>query len=293
MDRSFLTYSTKDSVGEWLSRVSVPHEKFKKYFVGELLSFSCLSGVGMGLLGFHRFIGAIVLFSVACGIVGIQLLARLFSLPRWWPGKIFGIALVFVMVWWGDSYLGGLAVEEAEEYYEQIIRSLSHPQNSPPPSIVVVPAPSNTTTVEKEPSFTRQQLDDLLNSNIHQIDDWRGQWQKVQIRASSMENDAHNFPPQSREKMLSRAKQIRRDPMRAAIEPREMKKIVSTSNRLQKEVVTNWLSVVDREALPQPNQVSAIFKKFESNDYSVGDVTNLDSYMRTIQRRFEDSKSTN
>jgi hypothetical protein len=293
MDRSFLTYSTKDSVGEWLSRVRIPHEKVKKFFGWEVISFGCLSGVGMGLIDAHRFSHAIYLFSVACAVVGIQLLFRVSAIHNRWPWKTLGIVLVLALVWWGDAYLVGLAVEEADDYYAQVIISLSHPQNSAAPSIVVVATSSNPTTVEKEPSFTRQELDDLLNSNIHQIDDWRGQWQKVQIRASSMENDAHNFPPQSREKMLSRAKQIRRDPMRAAIEPREMKKIVSTSNRLQKEVVTNWLSVVDREALPQPNQVSAIFKKFESNDYSVGDVTNLDSYMRTIQRRFEDSKSTN
>ena len=143
-------------------------------------------------------------------------------------------------------------------------------------------------------TFTRQQLDDLLNSNIYKIGVWRQHWLIEQGRAAQLEADATlpKISSKNRKEYLRQAEQIRKDPRRAAIEPSEMRSIVSTSNQLQKEVVANWLGVMDRDILPDPNYVRALFKKFESNSYSIQDIGDLDSYMRRIRERFEVSRST-
>jgi len=102
---------------EELYRVRVPHEKLKRFFGWELLSFSCLSGVGMGIVSFHRFPDAIIVFSISCAVVGIQLLFRIFSINNWWPWKVICVPLVFLGVILGQEYLMGIVQDAASEFH--------------------------------------------------------------------------------------------------------------------------------------------------------------------------------
>jgi hypothetical protein len=101
--------------------IRIPHEKIKKAFGWEVLSFSCLSGVGMGLIGLHRFTDAIILFSLACCVVAIQLLFRSFAVSNWWPWKVICIVTIFLGCWYADQYLLGVVRDAQNEYYSQII----------------------------------------------------------------------------------------------------------------------------------------------------------------------------
>jgi hypothetical protein len=264
---------------------------------------SGLAGIGFETMGSHPILGkCLILLSAIWATVEIYQANEIESLRPAVRGAFIVVVWTFVVLFIGPETVQMATKKQDAEAVAVYApnpapvsgrRNVSTDSKIPLPGTTPANTPRDTLPPTEVSTFTRQQLDDLLNSNIHQIDDWRDQWQRVQITATRLENDAHYLPPKSRAEMLSRAKKIRRDPMRAAIEPSEMRKIVATSNRLQMEVVANWLSVIDRAALPQPSQVSAIFKKFGSSDYSVGDITNLDSYMRAILRRFEEGKSTN
>lgn len=105
--------------------IRIPHEKFKKVFGWEVLSFGCLSGVGMGLISLHRFTDTMVFFSLACCVVAIQLLFRAFVIPDWWPWKIICIAMIFIGCWYADQYLLGVVRDAQNEYYSEIITALT------------------------------------------------------------------------------------------------------------------------------------------------------------------------
>lgn len=98
-------------------QMPIPHEKIRRFFGWEILSFSCLSGLAIGLVGFHRFGAAILTFSVACLVVAIQVLFRFFSMQRWFPWKITLIVLTCAFAVWGDWYLMDVVKDARKEYY--------------------------------------------------------------------------------------------------------------------------------------------------------------------------------
>lgn len=103
----------------------IPHEKLKRFFGLEILSFACLSGIAMGLVTFHRFIAGTFLFSLACIVVGVQLLIRWFEIPQWLPWKAILIPMTAVALIWFDYYLIGVVGDARDEYYSAQISSLA------------------------------------------------------------------------------------------------------------------------------------------------------------------------
>ncbi len=139
----------------------IPHEKLRRFFGWEILSFGCLSGVGMGLVTFHRFSDAIVLFSVACVVVGIQVLFRIFAIQDWWPWKVIAIALTFIGVSFCDSYLTRVAIEQEGEYYAALIEKLARV-----PSRLPAAKPStNDTAANTSPPVTKKQPRPLIKQD--------------------------------------------------------------------------------------------------------------------------------
>jgi hypothetical protein len=106
--------------------IHVPHEKLRTFFGWEILSFGCLSGVGMALVGFHRFPDAVIFFSVACLVVGIQVLFRIFTIQKWWPWRTLYILTVFGGASLGAEYLIGVVNEAKNEYYDDLIARYAH-----------------------------------------------------------------------------------------------------------------------------------------------------------------------
>jgi len=115
----------------------------------------------MGLVTFHRFSDAIVLFSVACVVVGIQVLFRIFAIQDWWPWKVIAIALTFIGVSFCDSYLTRVAIEQEGEYYAALIEKLARV-----PSRLPAAKPStNDTAANTSPPVTKKQPRPLIKQD--------------------------------------------------------------------------------------------------------------------------------
>lgn len=125
-----------------INHMHVPHEKLRKFFGLEILSFGSLSSVGMALIGFHRFVDAVFFFSLACAVVGIQILIRTFTIHNWWPWKIVAVAAVFVAVIWGDRYLVKVAIGQMDDTYaESVSRDADASRNTMKSAPLVKSAP--------------------------------------------------------------------------------------------------------------------------------------------------------
>jgi hypothetical protein len=156
----------------------------------------------------------------------------------------------------------------------------------------------NAKNTPQEPdlsTYTRPQLDDLLKSDVHKLVDWRENWSWEQFQVARLRGDAHldHTPPNVRDSMLKHADDLERDPWDAAMEPSDVKSLVSTSYSLQSEVVKHWLSVIDKRGLPQPDAVEGMFKRMRYHGYAVTDISSLIGYMQLISRKFEATQGTN
>jgi hypothetical protein len=119
--KPILSYPADEPYVKRIWRIHVPHNQLKKVFGWELLSLGFLSGIGIGLVGFHRFWDSIIFFSLACLVVAIQILFRIFTI-RSWLGKAIAIVLALAVVCFGDRYLLNMVAEQEDEYYGGLIK---------------------------------------------------------------------------------------------------------------------------------------------------------------------------
>jgi hypothetical protein len=93
----------------------VPHETFRKFFTFEIISFVSMFGFAMGLLTYHRFIAAIILFSVGFITLSVRGMLGAFSIIK--PWKWAGVFVVFMITVCGELYLMGIVNQAESEYY--------------------------------------------------------------------------------------------------------------------------------------------------------------------------------
>jgi hypothetical protein len=79
----------------------------------------------MGLLGFHRFFAAAILFSLSCLVVAVQLLMRWFEMAKGQTWKVPFIILTFVWVAACELYGIGVVTDSRDEYYAGQVQTLA------------------------------------------------------------------------------------------------------------------------------------------------------------------------
>jgi hypothetical protein len=135
----------------------VPHDRVSQFLAVEILSFASLFGIAMGLLEYHRFYAAIVLFSLGCLILGLRLLIACFLIGNRF--KWLTAILVVLGTISGTNYLVGVVIQAESEYYATIeqtdeamsvaapkklptknTQTLASPEHGPPPSVLSIRA---------------------------------------------------------------------------------------------------------------------------------------------------------
>jgi hypothetical protein len=99
----------------------ISHDKFRQVLTVEILSFASLFGIAMGLLEYHRFYAAIILFAIGSLILGIRLLIAVFVIVtrlKW----LFIFPIIGATIW-GTDYLVGVVIQAESEYYASTERT--------------------------------------------------------------------------------------------------------------------------------------------------------------------------